>query len=619
MTETGADDTRPDPFHGPNWGGERSGRGRVRVRVRRRKKRTKRRILLGLAVLVALVVLGGAWLAWNALHARSELQQVRADVARLQSEVSAGDLTAATTTANDMRGHAAAAHSYVDSPIWSLGQHVPFLGGNLTSARTLTTIVDQVAQGALPRLVDAAGVLAPSKLHQPDGSIDLTAIEHAAPPLAQAHATLASATADLQQMSRSGWASIESARTELLARVQSLNKTIGTAQEAAQLAPPLLGAAGPRSYMVTFQNDAEMRTTGGMPGAFAILQVTGGRLHFVKFEPDDYLIGTTATGVDFGHGYDAIYGTSGNGARAEYRNTNLSPNFPYAAQLWLGMWRHKTGQQLDGAITLDPTALSYLLAASGPAKLADGTTVTADNVVAYTQSTIYQRYATDNAARKQHLLDIAQAASTTIMAPGVDLAALVHGAAQAASEQRLLLWVRDRSVEAKLASLPIGGVEPQTTAPYFRLALWNATGSKLDYYIHAAVDWSSSGCGAKRHVTATVTITNDAPAGLPDYVTGGPAVRDLNIPPGEEYLAILAYTTQGGVLAGYSVNGHATEPAQLSELGHPVFSDGRYIPRGGTVTIVYRLTEPASTATPIVPAQPMVNPMKVTVHQEACG
>ena len=40
------------------------------------------------------------------------------------------------------------------------------------------------------------------------------------------------------------------------------------------------------------------------------------------------------------------------------------------------MWQHKTGEHLDGALALDPTALSYLLHATGPATLPDGSRVT---------------------------------------------------------------------------------------------------------------------------------------------------------------------------------------------------------------------------------------------------
>jgi hypothetical protein len=67
------------------------------------------------------------------------------------------------------------------------------------------------------------------------------------------------------------------------------------------------------------------------------------------------------------------------------------------------------------------------------------------------------------------------------------------------------------------------------------------------------------------------------------------------------------------------VNGKDTDFAQFSERGHPVWSDGEYVARGKTTTIVYHLTEPAGTDAPLVPAQPMVNPMTVTVHDAVCS
>jgi hypothetical protein len=282
------------------------------------------------------------------------------------------------------------------------------------------------------------------------------------------------------------------------------------------------------------------------------------------------------------------------------------------------MWKHKTGQQLYGAITLDPTALSYLLAATGPATLPDGTTVAADNVVAYTQSTIYERFPTDEAARKQQLLDVARAVSEKVLAPNVDLPALMRGAAQGAAQQRLLMWVSDRQIEARLARLPLGGVEPTTRAPYFRLTLWNSTASKLDYYVHASLAWASTTCGAKQHVTVIVRLTNTAPVGLPSYVLGATTDKQFHIPPGDEYLGILAYATDGALLSRYTVNGRASEPAQFAELGHPVWSDGQYVRRGQTLTIVYQLVEPSSSAQPIIPPQPMVNPMQVSVTRGQC-
>src|SRR4029078_8331162 len=47
---------------------------------------------------------------------------------------------------------------------------------------------------------------------------------------------------------------------------------------ATKLPPPMRGADGKRTYLVMFQNNAEIRATGGLPGAFATLTADHGRL-----------------------------------------------------------------------------------------------------------------------------------------------------------------------------------------------------------------------------------------------------------------------------------------------------------------------------------------------------
>jgi hypothetical protein len=251
--------------------------------------------------------------------------------------------------------------------------------------------------------------------------------------------------------------------------------------------------------------------------------------------------------------------------------------------------------------------------------LPDGTSVSASNVVELTQSTVYTKFTTaQNAQRKQYLLDIAKAISHKLLTPGLDTAKLVKAAARAAGESRLLFWTSDTAVENEIADLPLAGVEPETDAPYFRLGLWNSTGSKLDFYIHAAVDWERTGCDAKRHVTVTVTLTNHAPPGLPRYVLGATADPHFHIPYADEYLGIVAYGTHGANLTSMTIDGKKGDYSFFGERGHPVWTEATFVPPGKTVTIIYHTVEPAGSGAPVVPAQPMVNPMTVRVHDAPC-
>ena len=216
------------------------------------------------------------------------------------------------------------------------------------------------------------------------------------------------ATSTIANSSGNTWlGSVNSARASLLDELGKLTKSVRSADTAVNVAPPLLGADGPKNYMVTFENDAELRGTAGLPGAFAIMRTDHGKITFSRFEPDNALF-RDHCGLNLGAAYArAVEGGSDRFVREQHQ----SPHFPYAARIWTAMWQRKSGQQLDGAIALDPTTLSYLLAVTGPASLSDGTQVSAANVVSLTQSEVYRRFATNNAARKKFLLQIARAVS----------------------------------------------------------------------------------------------------------------------------------------------------------------------------------------------------------------
>ncbi len=119
----------------------------------------------------------------------------------------------------------------------------------------------------------------------------------------------------------------------------------------------MLGESGVKRYFVGFLNDAEARGIGGLPGAFAILTVDHGKLAFTHFESDSALDGISAK-VDLGSDYAAAYGRDD--PTDLYINSDVSPDFTDAAQIWASMWEQQSGEKVDGAIALDPTALSYL-------------------------------------------------------------------------------------------------------------------------------------------------------------------------------------------------------------------------------------------------------------------
>jgi hypothetical protein len=592
-----------------------------RVRV---SDHTKGRRRIGIAMIAAcfVLLLAGLWLAVTAVMARSQLNQVRAEARTLGSQLSASQWPAARATAADLASHAHSASQLTSGPVWALAAVLPSAGEPLKTIRGMTAAADMLGQDALPQLVRAGQQLSPRTLRRADGSIDLSRIAAIGPAVASATAAVTQATNTISALPRHTWlGSIDAAHADALSQITVLDNALTSANVAVRIVPTMLGQDGVKRYLLAFQNEAEARGTGGLPGAFAIVEANHGKLRIAHMESDTALDGVSAS-VGFGPEYNQLYG--GAGTTTLYVNGNLSPNFPYAAQIWASMWRHHSGEKVDGVIAVDPTALSYLLAVTGPATLPDKSQVSAANVVALTQSNIYAKFSglgsTVNDQRKAYLLNIATAASTKILDARGDPIALLRAVAKAAGEQRILVWSADPGVQRDLEQTIVAGTIPVTSAPYVGLSIVNDAGSKLDYYLDRSISWVRTGCGPARPTTVTITLTNNAPAsGLPLYVTLRSDSHSYLTRPGDNRLEVSYLATQGALMHGVTINGKPATASIGAERGHPVYTVDVELPRGTSRTIVLHLSEPAGTGQPIVLRQPLVRPLNVRLADAVCN
>jgi hypothetical protein len=567
------------------------------------------------------LLLVGLWLAVTAVMARSQLNQARAEIHTLGAQLSASQWPAARATAADLATHAHRANQLTSGPVWALAAALPSGGEPLQTIRGITAGVDSLSHDVLPQLVSAGQRLNPRTLRRPDGSIDLARIAAVAPAVASASATMDRTTKTIKALPRHTWlSSIDASYADALRQVTELDNTLTSANLAVRILPTMLGAGGPKQYFLAFQNEAEARGTGGLAGAFAIVQANHGKLAFTRMESDTTLQDVAAT-VNFGPDYDHLFGPAG--TTTTYSQGNLSPHFPYAAQIWASMWKKYSGQQVDGVIAIDPTALGYLLAVTGPATLPDNTQISGANAVALTQATSYAKFGgTSQAAnrqRKAYLLDIASRASKKIMGARSDPTALLQAAGKAAGQRRVLVWSADPAIQADLAQTSVAGIIPTTTAPYVGLSINNGAGNKLDYYLDRSLTWQRTGCGPTRRTTVTITLTNNAPAsGLPRYVTSRNDTHSYPVKTGDNRLIVSYFATQGALLNDITVAGRPGIGRMGAELGHPAYIVDVELPRGTSRTIVIHLKEPAGTGPPIVLRQPLVRPLHVTLDDAAC-
>ena len=280
----------------------------------------------------------------------------------------------------------------------------------------------------------------------------------------------------------------------------------------------LAGADRPKKYLIAFQNSAEARGTGGILGAYAVVELKKGSLKVIETGSNEPLYGSSLEKIpiDVPDEYRRLYGEN----PAILQNSNLSPHFPYGAEIWLALWKKEFGQTLDGVIAIDPTALSYILRATGPITLNSGEKITSENLVSDTLKDAYKRFEKDNKARKQYLVDIMNATVKHLNSGDYSKLKMAQAIRDGIVANRILFYSTDQSAQKQLSQTRLGGFMSLDSNNEFRTVIQNIDAGKLDYYLDRDVTIESKSCEKLRQTQVRVRVTNTlkSATGLSSYV-----------------------------------------------------------------------------------------------------
>ena len=406
---------------------------------------TLRRLLFILTLLLAVVTAVVVWVGVDALKARGELKAAATQVHVLQGQVEKGDRTGAKVTLKSLQAHAATAQAETDGPQWSVVRALPWIGPNVRAVQTVSEVIDGLAVNALPTLMDATSLVDPTTLAPVNGRVDLKPLMKAEPKVVAANSEVQTAARRLDAINPNGLlAAVAAPLADLRAQVAKVALTTATAARAVRLLPPMLGADGPREYLLLVQNNAEQRATGGVPtlillravdGAVKVVQTrsTGGNLANLP-KP---ILPLTASEQALFTNFLGIY----------MADVTMTPDFPRSGQLARAIWRQQVGTDLDGVLSIDPGALANVLGATGPVKLTSGQSLTATNAAQVLMNTVYLKII-DPVKQDEFFAATAASVFHAMISGQGKPAAIVDALALSAREGRLMVWSAHKSEQA---------------------------------------------------------------------------------------------------------------------------------------------------------------------------
>ncbi len=493
----------------------------------------------------------------------NDLQQVAKGSSQLKAAIAAGDLEAAKPLARSIAHNADSAHGLTSDPVWHAFGALPWIGPNFSAVSDIAEIADDVSSDALTPLLDVAADFDLASLGFTGGSIDLAPFAEIAGPLGTAETALTAAQQQARRIDADATLPpLADAIRTMRSSVTEAATVVGSLHGAAVLLPTMLGGEGPRTYVLAMQNNAELRSSGGIIGAIALLHAENGRI----------TLQTQASTRDFPPLDTALPLSDSTTALFEDRpgrylqNITSIPDFREAGAAIATRWQGRFGGTVDGVVAVDAVVAKHLLAATGDLTFGPFT-ASSDNVTDILLSQIYA--AVPDPAVQDEIFAQAAGALFGAALSGAEPRALLGALADSAAEGRIRIWSAHEDEEAVLADSDLGGTIPADTddATYVGVLMNDTTGGKMDYYTRASLSTSVGTCQGQPTTQVRVTWTNTAPAdaatSLPPYVT---ADGFYGVPAGTVRTLIAVYGPEGATPSHIDRDG-AEEGVQTAMIG----------------------------------------------------
>lgn len=300
----------------------------------------------------------------------------------------------------------------------------------------------------------------------------------------------------------------------------------------------LLGDNGERRYLVLFQNNRELRPTGGFIGSYSLIDVKKGGITNIE-TPKGGPYDITPNFTEFIKPPMPVQFIN---PRWEFHDANWFPDFPTSAEKIQWFYEKSGGPTVDGIIAITPNVLTRLLKITGPLEITEyATTVNESNVIE-----ILEKQTEDS----QDKLDNIPKKIIAVMFPkllekilSVDLkkgSEILGALNDSLAQKDILLYSNNQSLQTAFEDLDWSGIIKSTDSDYLMVVGANLGGGKTDQVVDELLD-------LRTKIKEDGTIVN--------YLT---ITRKHNGNPNEEFESmanqefIRAYVPEGSILISAS-------------------------------------------------------------------
>ena len=562
---------------------------------RPRKRRTeagraalkKRRIITGV---IAAVVLFSLWSAYTGWQVYRELRDARDQALIMRSALARGDVDGAKTALKKFQDASGSAAGRTGGLTWGTLQWTPFVGDDLRALKTMSRTLDHLGDDALPPLVESASGLTAGDFTPNAHQFPLQRVAALEEPALKSSTAFNQADEELDAIDSSSFAGpLRSNFESLRDAVGSAATALDSARRAAQLMPALLGSDGPRDYLLVFQNNAELRSTGGLGGNASVIHAEDGKVEITRQEGTGVFGEKAQPVLPISAEEKALYDDQ---LATYFGDANFTPDYPRASELWAAHWKLETGIDVDGVFIVDPVAMSYMLNVTGPVEV-EGIELTGANVVSIVENLVFFRYPLQ-ADQDDFFNAVAKTVFDTFADGNGDPVKLLRGLAQGVNEGRVRIHSFNPEDQAAIAGTEIAGELPSEPErnPAVGVYLNDGTAAKMSYYLNYSVTVSSLECAdGVQTLVGQMEIESKTPdvTKLPQAIVGYPEQLGF-IKPGQQVVIADFMSPIDGSIEELKFDGSTLRDPLIDKFGkRKVLSLGLYFDPGQSHVISWTM------------------------------
>ena len=297
-----------------------------------------------------------------------------------------------------------------------------------------------------------------------------------------------------------------------------------------------------KKYLVLFQNDSELRTTGGFPGTYGVVTFKDGQLLDILVDDVYNLDGQLKENIIPPKQLQHITPTWG------MRDANWFIDFSISAQKVMEFFKKEAGYEVDGVLTLGPGIISEILKVVGPVEMPEyGSVINDENFVSTIQEEI--EYGDNRQQPKKIVMDMAPKLLEKISSADRGQWLDIFNIFVAGLDKKdILMYFKDLSLENFVAEKEFGGLVKNTEEDYLMVTFTNIKGSKTDRVTDNSLKLNSQFTihNSQPAIKHKLTITRQHNGGDTKYGfynKQNPAFVRVLVPKGTELISVSGNST----------------------------------------------------------------------------